>query len=187
MANQSRRLVVAYESQHDNESGEGFRECFSSSCGAIARYHGRVRDDDAYNQIRAAYGDTTNPQAQILALRHLGLVARFVTNGTPELLRREVQAGRPVAVGWIHKGALPHGLHGTGHWSVVSGFNPQHVIHQDPYGEADMIRGGYVNTTGGADVAYTWANWCRRWELLDTGRGFRYQPGAGWALLVAPS
>lgn len=186
MAPEARRLSIAYESQHDNEGGEGYRECFSSSCGAIARFYKRVADDDAYNVIRRGYGDTTNPQAQVRALRHLGLNARFITNGSPEILRSEVRAGRPVAVGWIHKGALPNGLWGDGHWSVVSGFNNAQVIHQDPYGEADMVRGGYVNHTRGADVPYSWANWCRRWEVMPKGRGYAYAPGTGWAVLVAP-
>jgi hypothetical protein len=48
-------LPVPYEYQNDNASGTGYRECFSSSCAMIARYHGKVKNDDEYNAIRAKY------------------------------------------------------------------------------------------------------------------------------------
>jgi hypothetical protein len=74
-------LPVPYEYQLDNQSGTGYRECFSSTCAMIARYYGKVKSDDEYNKIRAKYGDTTSKDAQLAALRSLGLTARFVTNG----------------------------------------------------------------------------------------------------------
>ena len=180
----SRRLVVAHESQHDNRSGQGFRECFSSSCGAIARFHGVVGGDDQYNAIRARYGDTTDAQAQIKALQSLGLKARLRTDGTPELLKAEILAGRPVAVGWIHKGPLARPT-GDGHWSVVTGFTPMSSIHADPNGEADILNGGYVNKSGGDGVTYSWANWRRRWEVAGGPGGWSFAPGNGWMLLVS--
>lgn len=183
-ANGSRRLVVAYESQHNNRSGTGWRECFSSSCGAIARFYGKVAGDDEYNAIRARFGDTTDAQAQIKALASLGLKATLRTDGTPELLKAEIIAGRPVAVGWIHKGPLSAPV-GDGHWSVVTGFTPSGSIHADPNGEADMINGGYVNHTGGDGVIYSWKNWRQRWEVVGSPSRWRFQPGNGWALLVS--
>lgn len=184
--NQSRILTVQREDQNDNACGEGWRECFTSSCAAIARFWGRCDGDDAYDRIRSRYGDTTNPQAQIRALAELGLTGHFVTNGTPDLIRREIDAGRPLAVGWIHKGAIPHGLYGQGHWSVVSGYTPLATVQQDPNGEADLIAGGYLNHTGGRNVNYSWKNWRQRWELVQSGRGWRFSPGNGWAMLVFP-
>jgi hypothetical protein len=179
----ARTLVVPYESQHDNTSGTGYRECFSSSCGAVAHYYGRVSIDDEYNIVRSRYGDTTNPQAHILALEALGLKATFITNGTPDLLRNEILEGRPVVVGWIHKGPLS-APHGTGHYSVIKGFTEKNTIHSDPYGEADIVNGGYVNTTGGNGVGYSWANWRRRWEVVGSPSLWRYAPGNGWAMLI---
>ena len=67
----SNPLDVPYEYQLDNESGTGYRECFSSSCAMVARYYGRVRGDDDYNLIRAQFGDSTDPQAHARALRAL--------------------------------------------------------------------------------------------------------------------
>jgi GH24 family phage-related lysozyme (muramidase) len=86
-------LPVPYEYQNDNASGTGYRECFSSSCAMIAKYYGKVKSDDEYNKVRAKYGDTTDAQAQVLALRALGLTnSRFVTNCAPGLLESELRA-----------------------------------------------------------------------------------------------
>ena len=171
-------LKVPYEYQNDNASGTGYRECFSSSCAMIARYHGKVKSDDEYNKVRAKYGDTTDAQAQVLALRALGLTnSRFVTNCAPGLLESELRQGRPVAVGWLHQGP-PQSPTGGGHWSVITGFDPDYWIVNDPNGEADLINGGYVNHTKGAGIKYSRKRWDRRWEVDGAS--------TGWALLVKP-
>jgi hypothetical protein len=184
MAPGAHRIAIATESQADNFGGQGWRECFSSSCGALARYWGKVVTDDEYNKVRRRYGDTTNPQAQLLALRSLGLAARFVTNGSPDLIRAEVRAGRPVAVGWIHQGHI-QAPRGTGHWSVAAGFRTNACWMMDPNGEADMVNGGYVSTGQGWQGWYSWANFVRRWEVTEGNHSWRYAPGNGWALLVS--
>jgi GH24 family phage-related lysozyme (muramidase) len=171
-------LKVPYEYQLDNKSGTGYRECFSSSCAMIARYHGKVKSDDEYNAIRAKFGDTTDAQAQVLALRALGLTnSRFVTNCAPGLLEAEIRAGRPVAVGWLHQGPY-NAPTGGGHWSVIIGFDPDYWILNDPNGEADLINGGYVNHTKGAGVKYSKPRFNRRWEVDGAS--------TAWALLVKP-
>jgi len=171
-------LAVPYEYQLDNTSGTGYRECFSSSCAMVARYYGKVHNDDEYNKIRARYGDTTDAQAQVQALRSLGLDARLVTNAAPDLLEAELRAGRPVPVGWLHKGPIA-APNGGGHWSVVTGFNPSHWIVNDPNGEADLVNGGYVSNTNGKGKRYSKANFNRRW--MPDGAS------SGWALLVKPA
>jgi GH24 family phage-related lysozyme (muramidase) len=168
-------LTVPYFSQLDNTSGAGYRECFSSSCAMVAAFHGKVAGDDDYNLIRARFGDSTDAQAQLAALRSLGLDARFVTNAAVGLLEAEILAGRPVAVGWLHKGPVTAPT-GGGHWTVAVGFTADAIVHNDPNGEANMPNGGYVNHTGGAGVRYSRKNWLRRWEADG--------PGTGWAVLV---
>jgi GH24 family phage-related lysozyme (muramidase) len=170
-------LRVAYEAQNDNNSGTGYRECFSSSAATIARFYGKVSSDDAYNKIRARFGDTTNPQAQVKALQSLGLEARLRTNCAPAVIETELDAGRPIMVGWLHKGPVGAPT-GGGHWSVIVGYTSAAFIHNDPNGEADMVNGGYVNHTKGAGIAYSRKNWLRRWEVDG--------PGTGWAMLVSP-
>jgi GH24 family phage-related lysozyme (muramidase) len=169
-------LKVPYESQNDNISGTGYRECFSSSCAMIAKYYGKIKNDDEYNKIRSKYGDTTDSQAQLQALRSLGLQAQFKTNCAPGLLEAELRAGRPIAVGWLHQGPYNAPI-GGGHWSVVIGFTEDgYWIFNDPNGEADLVNGGYVSNKGGASVKYSKLRFNRRWEADGAG--------TGWAILV---
>ena len=169
-------IDVPYEAQNDNASGTGYRECFSSSAAMVARYYGKIANDDAYNKFRAKYGDTTDAKAQVNALKALGLNARFITNCTVALLEAELNAGRPVMVGWLHKGAVTAPT-GGGHWSVVIGYTPSAFIHNDPNGEANLIQGGYVNTVKGKAVSYNRSAWLKRWLVEGAN--------SGWALLVS--
>ncbi len=169
-------LKVPYEYQLDN-GPTGYRECFSSSCAMLAKFYGKVANDNEYNKIRAKYGDTTDAQSQLAALRSLGLQARFVTNAATGLLDLELRAGRPVAVGWLHHGPAQAPT-GGGHWSVLIGFDQTHWIHNDPNGEADLLAGGYTTHQNGAGVRYSRKNWDRRW-LVDGA-------SSGWCVLVKP-
>jgi hypothetical protein len=73
----------------------------------IARYHCKVKNDDEYNKVRAKFGDTTDAQAQVLALRALGLTnSRFVTNCAPGLLESELRAGQASGGGMVTPWAI---------------------------------------------------------------------------------
>lgn len=172
----SHSLKVPYEYQLDNKSGQGYRECFSSSCAMVARYWGKIGNDDAYNVIRRKYGDSTNVQAQMAALRELGLKVEFIQDATATDLEEELRKGHPTPVGWLHRGPIS-APSGSGHWSVAIGYTPTHFIHNDPNGEADLAHGGYVSNKGGAGVAYSRKNWLPRW-LVDG-------PDSGWFLRIS--
>jgi GH24 family phage-related lysozyme (muramidase) len=167
------RLQVPYELQHDNKSGAGYRECFSSSAAMVAKFYKKVGSDDAYNQIRSKYGDTTDVNAQVKALASLGIKAQFRKNGNVALLESELRAGRPVMVGWLHQGPLAKPT-GTGHWSVIIGYNAEAFIHNDPNGQANLTNGGYINKTKGAGIAYPRKSWLPRWLLEG--------PNSGWCM-----
>jgi hypothetical protein len=142
----------------------------------VARYYGKIASDDAYNKFRAKYGDTTDAKSHLNALSALGLTARFITSCTVAMLEAELDAGRPVMVGWLHKGPVTAPT-GGGHWSVVIGYTPTAFIHNDPNGEANLVAGGYANTTKGKAVTYSRANWLKRWLVEG--------PNSGWAMLVS--
>lgn len=163
-------LPVPYQSQRDNASGTGHRECFSSSCAMVAMFYGKIANDDAYNEVRAQFGDSTDAQAQVRALRSLGLQADFCMNGSPERLEALIAEGKPVPVGWLHKGALPGT--GGGHYAVICGFTDQNWIVNDPYGDCDLVNGGYPGSTNGEMLPYSRKNWNPRWECDG--------PGTGW-------
>lgn len=164
-------LKVPYFMQNDNASGTGYRECFSSSCAMLAAFYGKVAGDDQYNKIRSKYGDSTSLTAQLNALTSLKLKPAFSTKGSIKDLEEEIDAGRPVAVGWLHKGPVSAPT-GGGHWSVIVGYTSTHFIHHDPNGEASLVSGGYVNHTKGNSIAYSKKNWVPRWCVEGEGTGW---------------
>jgi len=164
-------LRVPFFAQNDNASGTGYRECFSSSCAMIAAYWKRVKSDDEYNKVRARFGDTTDAQAQLGALRSLGLEASFHQDGKTSDLKHEIDSGRPVAVGWLHKGPISSPS-GGGHWSVIVGYGPDFWIMNDPNGEALLVTGGYSNIWEGRQRRYSFKNWNPRWLLEGEGDGW---------------
>ena len=142
----SNPLDVPIRVKNDNASGTGYRECFSSSCAMVAMYYGKVKNDDEYNLIRAEFGDSTDAQAQVRALRSLGLEANFVTNATTDLVKDCIESGRPVPCGWLHHGHISSPS-GGGHYSVVIGFSDKDRVWyvHDPNGEANLVAGGYTD------------------------------------------
>ena len=63
----------------------------------VAAYYKKVRTDDEYNEIRAKYGDSTSVDAQLAALRSLGLQAEFRKDGDADLVE---QSQRPAGLSW---------------------------------------------------------------------------------------
>jgi len=170
-------LIVPYFSQRDNASGQGHRECFSSSCAMVAAFYGKVKGDDEYNLIRARFGDTTNATAQARALEFLGLKPVFRQNVTRQDLQAEIDAGRPLAVGWLHQGHYSKPS-GGGHWSVAVGYTNSSVIMMDPYGACDLVNGGYKSAAGGQYAHYAYQYWFPRWSVRGSADG--------WAMFVRP-
>jgi hypothetical protein len=99
-ASKNNPLNVPWYDQLSMDDGQGWRDCFSASSAMLAAYWGKEPNEDDYNSLREHYGDSTSAEAQLAALRHLGLTAEFRTDGTLQTLKSEIDAGRPVAVGW---------------------------------------------------------------------------------------
>ncbi|MEB3169900.1 MAG: C39 family peptidase [Synechococcaceae cyanobacterium] len=167
-------LNVPWFDQLAMNDGQGWRDCFSASSAMIAAYWGKEPNEDDYNTLRQSYGDSTSAEAQLAALRHLGLQAEFRTDGSLQTLKDEINAGRPVAVGWLHHGP-PTAPSGGGHWTVVIGYDDSGVIMNDPYGSCDLVNGGYPENHNGSHQHYSYANWEPRWRPQGSG---------GWYLVA---
>ena len=161
-------LNVRWYDQLAMNDGQGWRDCFSASSAMLATYWGKEPNEDDYNSLRQSYGDTTSAEAQLAALRHLGLQAEFRSDGTLQTLRDEIDAGRPVAVGWLHHGPSSD-PGGGGHWTVVIGYDDSGVIMNDPYGSCDLVNGGYPQNHNGARQHYSYNNWEPRWRPQGSG------------------
>jgi hypothetical protein len=180
-------VYMPYFTQNDNETKTGYRECFSSAAAMVAAFYRKVDSDDEYNRIRSQFGDTTSVVAQLQALESLGLNAEFRKDGDADLIEMEIEMGRPVLVGWLHRGDVLLGeapqCDGMccGHWSVISGYagknsNDPEWIMQDPRGLPDMVRGGHKNPHLGRNVRVRQSEFYPRWSVEG--------PRTGWVILV---
>ena len=107
------QLAVPYLAQNDSATRQGPRMCFSSTCAMAAAFlrpgcmgNGGEQLDDRYLQLVNRHGDSTEAAAQLAALAELQIKARLRTDGTIEQLVAQLQQGRPVPVGWLHKGPV---------------------------------------------------------------------------------
>ena len=182
------QLSVPYLAQNDSATSQGPRMCFSSTCAMAAAFlrpgcmgSGAGQLDDRYLQLVNRHGDSTEATAQVAALAELQIKARLRTDGTIEQLVAQLQQGRPVPVGWLHKGPVTAPM-GGGHWSLVIGWDPasHHLLIHDPNGEADLVGGGYVSTAIGCGKAqrYSERNWGPRWMVEGPGSGWWLELGA---------
>jgi hypothetical protein len=174
-------LPVPYFSQRNSVTGQGDRMCFSSTCAMAAEFlkpgclAGSGQPDDRYLALVERFGDTTNSQAQVEALERLGVQATFRTDGRIEQLIAQLRLGFPIPVGWLHHGPVSSPRVG-GHWSLVVGWDPERrqLIMHDPYGEANLVGGGYVTTAigSGKGQRYSERNWGQRWMVEGVGSGW---------------
>jgi hypothetical protein len=162
--------------QKDN-GPQGWRQCQTSSiamCLAYLKVPG-IKGDLDYLRVVQRYGDTTSQQAHALALKALGVRARFRQNMTAAELQAEIKAGLPVAIGVLHHGPVS-APSGGGHYVAVYGFYlaAQAWIVNDPYGELDLVNGGWSSQAPGAGKGqrYSFRNLNPRW--LPEG------PASGW-------
>jgi hypothetical protein len=164
-------LPVPYLHQQDM-AADGWRKCFTTTSAMIAEYLGAeprgVAGERAYDAVRTNYGDTTVAEAQLAALRNLGLDAHYATDGTKQKIVDLLDQGRPVGLGMLHHGSTAHPT--GGHWILAIGHTPTHCICHDPYGEQDLAAGTWAQEgSGGQAVQYSWANLLPRWQPGGSG------------------
>lgn len=167
-------LPVPFFPQQDN-GPNGWRQCQTSSiamCLAYLKITG-IRDDLDYLPIVQRHGDTTSQDSHRKALAELGVRARFRQNMTTGDLLAELKAGLPVAIGILHHGPVSKPT-GGGHYITAIGFTDAAWIVHDPYGELNLVDGGWSSQSlnAGRSQRYSFRNLNPRW--LPEG------PASGW-------
>lgn len=185
----SRVLTVKYFPQRDSATTHAHRMCFSSSCAMALDYvkpsaiQVSEQEDDYYMRNYVfRHGDTTDAPAQIAALRSLGAKATFRQNLSEKDIKAQIDKNIPVPVGILHHGHVSS-PRGGGHWVCIIGYddNTQQYIVHDPYGELDLVNGGYYGSTNGSSMRYGYKNFNRRWMVEANGA---YAPGKGWGIII---
>ena len=171
------KLVVPYFSQRDNKK-DPMRTCFSSSCAMLLATldPDAIEGDDEYINEVYKYGDTTEASAQLATLKHFGVDASFIQNADWSLIESQLKMGIPVPMGVLHKGPVSSPT-GGGHWICCVGITADKTklwVH-DPFGEMDLISGGYISTDG----KY------RLYSKKNLGPRFLVEgPKSGWIILA---
>jgi hypothetical protein len=174
-------LPVPYFSQRDSETNQALRMCFSSSCAMLVAFlrpgffKGKMQPDDQYliNYVKPR-GDTTIAAVQIAALKACGVRAVFSQTALWADVDHQLAKGIPVPYPFYHHGTLskPSG----GHWIIIVGRSAdgKTYICNDPYGEADLVNGGYLHTNGKQ----------RRYSKQNLSRRGQDDKGHIWAILA---
>lgn len=169
-------LDVPYFYQRDSKTGHGERMCFSSSMAMAIEYldpEAIDGDDDTYLREVFKYGDSVSSDAQIKAAKALGVPAKFRTDGTEEDLERILDEGVPVPIGILHKGPVTRPT-GGGHWICLIGYDETHFFVHDPFGELDLVNGGYpkAGPIDGKNQRYSKKNLLARWLIRSDHDGW---------------
>ena len=181
-------LAVPKFLQRDSGTDQGARMCFSSSNAMLLEFlrPGTLKGpngDDEYLKVVRRFGDTTDANAQLKALKHFGVTARMEVHANFDQIEKLIDAGIPVPCGYIHRGPVER-PRGGGHWLIVIGYTATHVVVNDPFGEPDLITGATLSRSG-MGIRLTRKNFGRRWMVEPIGDGsYRYAPGRGWAIVA---
>lgn len=164
-----RDSLILYEGRN-----HAMRSCQSSSLAMMLEYmvpgtlHGANGDDD-YLRTVFSYGDTTESTAQIQAMRRYGVDIKMRTDMSFEDIDSILKSGMVIPIGILHHGHVsnPYG----GHWIVIIGKTADgkfYYVH-DPYGEADLVNGGYNISASGKALKYSKENLGPRWRPGNSG------------------
>ena len=176
----SKSLPIKYFSQLDNGK-RAANTCNTSACWMAALYLNPTlwakceQDDNAdFNFYLPLVEDdpydcTTDHSSQTEALESLGVKSTWRTDYSLEACKKEIDEGRPVVIGLLHRGHVT-APKGGGHMILIIGYDEMGYIVHDPNGDLDLVNGGYPNWNSGANLHYSHRNLSRRSELDASNR-----------------
>jgi lysozyme len=149
-----------YFYQRDN-GPEGWRQCQTSAIAMCLKYIDvpEIKDDLDYLKIVSKHGDTIYQQTHVDSLEELGVYAKFTRSANADDIKQQIDKGLPVVAGVLHHGAVSRPL-GGGHYIVITGYSKDYWLVQDPYGEIDLVNGGWTRQgpTAGKNQKYSFKN-----------------------------
>jgi predicted chitinase len=168
-------LNVPWYKQTDNYTLAD-ETCNSSACATYLEFMipgslpPGVKGDDAYLKKVLSLGKSTDHSVQTRVLDSYGLSTVFRYNLSFEDLDRELEAGRPMVIGILHRGpeSAPTG---SGHIITVIGrkSNGDYIVH-DPYG--NLYDGYTTSSENGKAVVYRKETLRRRWTVKNPNDGW---------------
>jgi hypothetical protein len=158
--------VCSSDLQTDN-GPEGWRQCQTSAIAMELAGQGvrGINDDLDYLKIVNRYGDTTEQRSHTLALKALGVPATFSKLWGPTTIKSVIGQGKGFVAGLLHHGPVSAPT-GGGHYILINGYTDTHWICQDPFGELNLVGGGWSSQAKGSgkNVRYSFKNLNPRWD-----------------------
>ncbi len=144
-------LTVPYFYQYFN-ANEPSATCGITSGAMLLNYYNKnVTPDGLYTRFGKAQGQS--PEGLAYIYRQYGLSAQYTYTGNEAMIKRQIDAGRPVVI---------HGYFtGAGHILAVIGYNSTGWVVNDPSGLwAGCYACGYPNrtSTNGKGVTYSYSS-----------------------------
>ena len=189
-------LPVKQFNQWDSQTEEGQRMCASSTVSMAINYLSpglitqEMLKETGYSQLDDFYlkelvekngGNTNNPDFHIQILTALGFQAHLAKNCSWATIDAQLRDGIPVPMVIAHHGHVGNPDLERWHWILCRGIseNPQSKAHiyNDPYGELNVVSGGY-QMGNGASMQYSDKNLTPRWQTDG--------PNRGWAIIIKP-
>lgn len=124
---------VPYLNQRANKQDKfgrkGDTQCYSTTMAMWTSYlTGKALSSEEYNKVRQKYGDSTNAGPQKKALKDFGINSNLLVGAYGhDTLRKEIDAGYPVPLGFKYKG--------SGHWGMLVGYDSNGWVVHDPFGQ----------------------------------------------------
>ena len=137
-----------------------------------------IKDDLDYLKVVQRHGDSTKQTAHAAALAELKAPGRFISSCSVERAKAELDKGFGFAFGILHHGPVS-APSGGGHYFAIRGYDASGWLVHDPYGELNLVRGGWARQGQGAgrNRHYSFANTNPRWLLEG--------PSSGWAWIFS--
>lgn len=171
-------LPVPFFSQLDpNDGPDGWRQCQTSAVAMALAYLKvpEIENDTDYLRVVRRIGDTTVAATHRRALASLKVEATFRQDMGVDDLKAQLIRRRPAVIGLLHHGPVTQPS-GGGHFVTVTGYDDRGWLVHDPYGELNLVAGGWVRTGNGSGRSqhYSFRNTNPRW-LIEGPRS-----GWGW-------
>ena len=118
-------------------------------------------------------GSNGSRDAHLQSIRTLGYTATFGQSTDPEDIKDDIKRGLPVIASIISKKHISNPAGGA-HYVVITGYGKDYWLVQDPFGELDLINGGWRDrgADAGKNIKYNFEHFNRRLFLAGGATGW---------------
>ena len=126
-----------------------------------------------YLEILNKHGINSSKDAQLKTIRELRYTATFGMSYDEDDIKDNLKRGLPVVVSLISQGSISNPKHGP-HSVVITGYDYDSWLVQDPFGELNLIDGGFTerNPVVGKNIKYSYEQFNRRLFVAGGATGW---------------